>query len=283
MKGQIFKVFSGKYIVDYEHNQYTCMAKGTLKLNREGILVGDFVDFQDGVITKIYPRKNKIVRPSVANVDVVAIVVSPIPKPDYYLIDKVIINALMQGIEPIIIVNKKDIDNGLFTEIVCQYSKVVGKIISASVYDEESVQNIKDELKGKTCVFAGQSAVGKTSLVNVLFGKSLKTGDVSEKILRGKHTTTASEIHRYGEIMVIDSPGFAMIEPEVKSDELQQYYPDFFEYENGCRFRQCAHISEPDCIVKEMVEKGEISLERYNRYVIMYNELKQKEKYDEKN
>lgn len=283
MKGQVYKVFSEKYTVNANGKNYVCTAKGLLKHKKEAILVGDFVEFEDGVILKVCPRKNTIIRPNVSNVDYVAVVVSPIPKPDYYLIDKVILNASLQGITPIIIVNKNDVDDSLYSDVVSQYKNVVKEIYISSIYDKVLIDKLKDKLKGKFCVLAGQSAVGKTSLINVLFNKQMKTGEVSDKILRGKHTTTSSEIHKNDEFLVIDSPGFAVIEPNVKSQDLKEYYPEFLEYFNECRFRGCNHIDEPDCQIKNMVKEERISPKRYERYVQMYKELKLKEKVYERN
>lgn len=283
MKGQVYKVFSEQYTVNVNGDNFICVAKGILKHKKEAVIVGDFVEFEDGVISKVYPRKNTIIRPNVANVDYVAVVVSPIPKPDYFLIDKVILNASLQGVTPIIIVNKNDVDNNLYTEVYSQYKNVVKDIYVSSIFDNHLIEQLKCKLKGRFCVLAGQSAVGKTSLINVLFNKQMKTGDLSDKIARGKHTTTSSEIHKSDEFLIIDSPGFAVIEPNVKSADLKEYYPEFLDYFNNCRFRGCNHIDEPDCEIKNMVEKELISKKRYERYVQMYKELKLKEKVYERN
>ena len=145
----------------------------------------------------------------------------------------------------------------------------------------EGVDDLKEKLKGRLAVLAGQSAAGKTSIINSMFGLELKTGELSEKIQRGKHTTTRSEIFEFGEYKIVDSPGFAVIEAMVNIDELPECYPDYFEVASECKFRGCSHISEPDCKVKELVNSGKFSEDRYRRYVEIYNEIsKRREVYE---
>lgn len=279
MKGQVFKVMADQFDVYLDNgNLLRCKARGILKSKRDmGISVGDYCQVEDGVITKIFDRKNKFIRPNVSNVDVVLIVCAVNPEPDYLLIDKVIINAINKDVEVIIAVNKCDQDSSLFDKINKEYSPLNVKVLKTSTISNYGMDNLKRELKGKTVVFAGQSAVGKTSIVNSIFNLNLKTGDLSEKIVRGKHTTTYSQIFIKDDIKVVDSPGFASIDADLISfEDLKDHYIEYVNLADGCRFRGCNHINEPDCAVKNAVEKGELSLNRYNRYKEIYSELKER-------
>ncbi|MBQ8197550.1 MAG: ribosome small subunit-dependent GTPase A [Clostridia bacterium] len=276
MKGQIYKNLSGKYVVIADKKEYICTSKGTLKRDVGGLLCGDLVEFDGKTISKVYDRKNRFFRPNVANIDAVAILVSPSPKPDFLLIDKLIVNAISQNAEIYLIVNKIDLDDDFYNEIVKEYSQVVTDIIKISALNKQGTETVKHRLSGKLCCFAGQSAVGKTTLINAIFNTEERTGELSKKTERGKHTTTNSQIYENDGVKVIDSPGFAVIEAEVKADELCEYYPEFMKLNGQCKFRQCSHVSEPDCAVKNMVESGKISKTRYERYKQIYLELMEK-------
>ncbi len=260
---------------------YKLGAKGVMRRQNDKVAVGDFVEFDKDVVTKLLPRKNYFPRPNVANIDVVVIVVSPVPKPDYTLVDKLVINALSGGLDIVFAVNKSDVSNDLFEKIKTEYASLDAKFINISATEKSGVADFFEIIQGKLVLFAGQSAVGKTSLVNALFDTNLKTGNISEKIGRGKHTTTASSIHEYNGTRIIDTPGFAVIDAFVKSEDLAEYYPEYYELANGCKFRGCKHISEPDCAVKNAVEQGVLSKKRYDRYLEIYNEILEKEKYNE--
>lgn len=276
MKGQIYKNLSGKYVVYADNNEYICTSKGTLKRGVGGLLCGDVVEFDGKTISKVYERKNRFFRPNVANIDAVTILVSPSPKPDFLLIDKLIVNAISQNTEIYLIVNKIDLNDEFYNEIVKEYSQVVTDIVKISALNKQGIEKVKNLLIGKLCCFAGQSAVGKTTLINALFNTEQRTGELSKKTERGKHTTTYSQIYEKDGIKVIDSPGFAVIEAEVKAEELCEYYPEFIHLNGQCKFRQCSHVSEPDCAVKNMVESGKISKTRYDRYKQIYLELMEK-------
>ena len=279
MKGQVFKVMADQFDVYLENGEiHRLKARGILKSKSDlGISVGDYCQVEDGVITKILDRKNKLIRPNVANVDVVLIVTATFPEPDYFLIDKVIINAINNNVEVVIAVNKVDQGEKVFNDIKNQYAPLNVKILKTSALTNFGIDDLKKELKGKTVVFAGQSAVGKTSIVNSIFNLNLKTGALSEKIVRGKHTTTYSQIFIKDDIKVVDSPGFASIDADLVSyEDLKDFYPEYVNLANDCRFRGCSHISEPDCAVKNAVNSGKLSQERYNRYKEIYNELKER-------
>lgn len=276
MIGQVKKAHTDTFfVVDEKGAQFKVLARGTLK--KEGkIVVGDYVEFDQDRIVKVLDRKNRFIRPSVSNIDAVVIVVSPTPEPDFYLIDKLLLNALSQDLSIIIAVNKTDISDDLYAKIQTEYAESKVKITKISTVTGQGIEELKQELVGKLTLLAGQSAVGKTSLINALFNLNLKTGEVSQKINRGKHTTTYSEIYHFDKIKIIDSPGFCGIDANIQVEELIYFYPQYFELSSKCKFRGCTHITEPDCAVKQAVEKGELSQERYNRYKIIYNEIKER-------
>lgn len=273
MQGQIYKLHSNFYTIKCGDTLYSCGARGVLKIKSDGLCVGDYVEFDGKAIKKVMERKNRFIRPNVANIDAVVIVTSPAPAPDFYLIDKLILNSVKEDVEIIIVVNKTDVDETIVDKIKCEYQALNVKILPISVYENKGVEEIKSLLKDKLSVLAGQSAVGKTSLINLLFNLNNKTGELSDKIVRGKHTTTRSEIFEKDGIKLIDSPGFAVIDADVSIDELPECYPEYLEVSHLCKFRGCTHVNEPQCKVKELVEKGILSKDRYERYVEIYEQV----------
>ncbi len=283
MQGQVYKVHTDSYSVKCEDKIYKCKARGVLKIKSDGISVGDFVEFNQNTIEKVLPRKNRFIRPNVANVDLIVAVVSPEPKPDYYLIDKLYLNAVKENVEFVIVNNKTDLNSELFEYIKKEYSGLGIKFLSVCAKNGQGIDELKSLLNDKLTVLAGQSAAGKTSIINTMFNLELTVGALSQKILRGKHTTTRSEIFESERIKIIDSPGFAVIDAMVTIDELPECYPEYFELSSMCKFRGCKHITEPECKVKEMVDKGVLSLKRYNRYLEIYNEILERRVFYEKN
>ncbi len=281
--GQVYKALSNKFFVKTNNQLVKCDARGLLKIKSDGIITGDFVELENGTISNVKPRQNRLIRPSVSNVDLIVAVLSPQPKPDFYLIDKLLINAIKENIDFCIVLNKNDIESTIYQDVINEYSKLGIKILSVSSTNKQGLNELKELLKGKLSVFAGQSAVGKTSITNAMFNLELKTGEVSEKIERGKHTTTRSEIFEYEGIKVIDSPGFAVIDADVSVDDLPQCYPEYFEVSSECKFRGCSHINEPNCKVKELVNSGVFSKNRYERYIEIYNEIKNRRTIYERN
>ncbi|MBR2385598.1 MAG: ribosome small subunit-dependent GTPase A [Clostridia bacterium] len=217
-----------------------------------------------------------------ANVDCVMIVVANPPEPDLYLFDKLIATAFSSSIPCAMVVNKVDCDLSTTKVIRDNYSNAVDNIFNVSAKTGEGVQELKEFLKGKLVVFSGQSAVGKTSIVNRLFGENRRTGEVSYKTQKGKQTTTVSEITERDGIRVIDTPGFTAMDIDIPEDVFPWSYPEFSHLANECRFTDCRHINEPDCAIKTSVEKGEIFANRYKRYKEIYKEIKEKDKYDKK-
>lgn len=282
MTGRVIKGVASDFLVESGGKEYKCAARGRLKLDGE-ILVGDFVEIEiikgGNVITKVLPRKNALIRPYVANIDVAIIVIAPLPKPDLILVDKIIINSLKNGIEPIIAVNKNDLSDAEFNnEIAADYKNVTGVHV-CSAATGEGIEELFKILSGKVACLAGQSAVGKSSILNAFLGfERFETGELSKKIARGRHTTRKTELIRAGDCWIIDTCGFSMLELEADFDpaELALYYDDYFELGKSCRFKGCTHTAEPDCAVREAAEKGDLSKNRYTRYIELYNYLNEK-------
>ncbi len=282
MIGQVYKVQSDTYIVKCNDELLLCNSRGLVKKRGDGIVVGDFVDVENKVIKSVLQRRNRFIRPSVSNVDNVVLLISPEPKPDYYLIDKVIVNAIKENVNIIFVINKADSQDDLYAEICEEYKDLNIEKLKISAKTGQGVNELKEKIKGELSVLVGQSAVGKTSLVNAMFNLNLKTGELSD-IGRGKHTTTRSEIFEIDQIKVVDSPGFAVIDAEVSSEEFPEYYEEYFNVSNECRFRGCRHIDEPDCKVKQLVNEGVFSKNRYQRYIEIYQDLLKRRKIYEKN
>lgn len=257
------------------------MPLGNLK--KQGrLLVGDNVElkkdeFSDNyVITKVFGRFNEIIRPKVTNIDQILIVISAVPKPDLYLVDKLIVNAHINNISPVLVINKIDlISKEELDEYVTMYENVVDSIVLTSAVNN-NVQTLKEVLKNKTSVFAGQSAVGKSSLINCISPNlNQATNILSKKVERGKHTTRECTIFVLDDnIMIADTPGFSMLELDVKYNELKDYYPEFEDAK--CRYNNCTHTTETGCVIKSKVNAGEINKSRYDRYLEIFKQLKTK-------
>lgn len=224
-----------------------------------------------GYIEEILPRKNQLIRPQVVNVDQVMITMAvKDPKPDLLLIDKLIISAEMADIVPILVINKSDLANEAdMNAIAAQYTPSY-EVLVTSAKEGKGLSEIKKRLRGNTTCFAGQSAVGKSSILNALFvDLGLETGGLSKKTARGKHTTRHAELIRPFRVngMVVDTPGFSLLKNEgIEPAQLSHYYPEMHEYLGGCKFSSCLHIHEPKCAVKQAVADGEINEARYERY-----------------
>lgn len=281
--GQVYSVHTNKYHVKTEDGTLTCNARGLIKFKRDDIVVGDFVEIDGTAISQVFERKNRFIRPNVCNIDLIVAVICPQPKPDLYLIDKLLVNALKEGVEVVLVANKSDIVDREFDKIFSEYKNLGIKTLSVSSATGYNIDELKALLSGKLSVLAGQSAVGKTSIINAMFSLNLKTGELSDKIERGRHTTTRSTIFEYDNVKLVDSPGFAVIDACVMASELQEFYPEYVEVADKCKFRGCVHVNEPDCRVKQLVESGTLSKERYQRYVEIYKELQNRRIKYEKN
>jgi len=241
------------------------------------LFVGDIVDFSDGRINSILERKNLISRPNVANIDVLIIVLSEVPKPDFILLDKLLINCQIENITPIICINKQDIsDRRFIRDILKEYEPVGFEILITSAKTGKGIKRLKKEIKNKLSSFSGQSAVGKTSILNCLDKNlSLETGELSLKTDRGKHTTRTSQIFKISKnTYITDTPGFSKIDLEkIEPNKLKEFYPEYLKNSDKCKFRGCTHINEPDCRIKKMTEAGGLSVDRYYRYLQIYDEI----------
>lgn len=235
------------------------------------------------IITKVMDRRNSIPRPPLANIDKLLILVAPRPEPDLLLVDKLIIYAMINQIEPIIVINKCDIaDKDFVNNISSQYYFLKTFVVSAT--SNKGVDQLKDYISGFLSAVCGQSAVGKSSLLNsIIPGVNLETQGLSRKTDRGKHTTRVNELYISGDIMLADTPGFSSLELNVEHDELSSFYPEFDGLDDQCTYLDCAHVKEDkDCAIIRAVNAGKINKDRYERYCEMYTKLKQlwEKKYD---
>jgi len=287
-KGTIVKGIGGFYYVDTQTGVYECRARGKFRREKVTPLVGDFVEIsildeanKKGSLDVILPRKNELLRPRVANVEQAVIVFAAQSPPiNLDLLDRFIILIEQQSLEVLICINKIDLDiNEDYKKIVATYREAGFRVVEISADKGINVDLLKEELKGRISVFAGPSGVGKSSLINSInAGLNLSTGVLSTKIDRGKHTTRHVELMQLFEnSFIVDSPGFTSLAFEnISTMDLQFYFREFEPYINNCRFTGCSHIKEIECAVKEHVGET-ISQKRYDRYVTIYNELKDNE------
>ena len=247
-------------------------ARGKIKYGKNDILTGDFVEVENGAITRVYPRFSRFTRPNIANVECLVIVICDKPAPDFLILDKLLLSANYADIEYAVVVNKSDISNECYNYIEKEYP-FLRNLFSVSAESGSGIKKLKEFLSGKSVAFAGQSAVGKTSLINKLTGSSFLTGKLSNKSGRGRHTTTYSKILRTELFSIFDTPGFSEIYADVTPFDAPLNFQPYEEYADYCRFGDCTHMDEPDCAVKAAVESGILSADRYARYRIIYNEV----------
>ena len=292
MQGKIIKGIAGFYYVHTgKTGIYECKAKGIFRKEKIKPLVGDNVkiDIIDekehtGNIKEILPRKNTLIRPTVANIDqAVVIFAAAKPKPNFNLLDRFLIMMERQEIPTVICFNKMDLAREEELQKLKEAYETSGyRILFSSAAKEEGISGIREVLQDKTSTVAGPSGVGKSSLINLLAPEAnMETGAISEKIERGRHTTRHAELICIREnTYIVDTPGFSSLSVDSFDKEtLGNYFPEFVEYEDRCRFPGCSHISEPGCGVKEALAEGKISRIRYEDYLEIYNELKDKRKY----
>jgi len=292
LEGRVLCGVGGFYTVLSEDGQrYTLRAQAKLRRQRMTPLVGDMVRFQPGSgeqhgwLEAILPRRNQLIRPPVANIDRIAIVISAgTPEPDLMLVDRMLIFAKMNEIEPLLVINKCDEAGQTALEIEKQYEKTNARVFRTCAANGEGLEELREALRGTVHALGGQSGVGKSTLVNKLYGLNQETGNLSEKIERGKNTTRHCElIPLEGGGGVLDTPGFSLLELKLMDPvELRNLIPEFEEHEGNCRFQPCVHVSEPGCSVRAAVEKGEISKERWERYKALHADMTQRwrERYD---
>ncbi len=284
--GIITKGIGGFYYVDTADGRYECRARGSFRKAGITPLVGDKVAIvadtvsKTGAVDKIYERKNTLLRPPVANVTQMAVVLATAnPKPNLYMIDKLLASAELCEIEIIICVNKTDLDDG--AEICDIYNKVGFCTIPLSAKNNENVDILKNKLRNNITVFAGNSGVGKSSLLNSITGsENFETGEVSEKVERGKHTTRHSELVLLDNGgYIIDTPGFGTLDFSLLDPEnCAELFREFAEFSDLCEFRDCHHTVEKGCSVLEAVEDGRISRTRHESYIRILEEIRNSQK-----
>ncbi len=292
MQGKIIRGIAGFYYVHVpEIGILECKAKGIFRKNKLKPLVGDLVEVsvldeenKKGNIDEVLERKNELIRPAVANIDqAVVIFAVKKPEPNLNLLDRFLIMMQQKEIPCILVFNKSDLATEEEKQKLQECYKNSGcEILFISAKQDQGMEEVKKLLVGKTSTVAGPSGVGKSSLINKLqSGVNMETGSISEKIERGKHTTRHTEFIPIGEdTFIMDTPGFSSLAVfDMEKEDLEQFYPEFDEYRENCRFNGCSHTHEPGCQVKEAIEEGNISKERYENYKLIYEELKNRKKY----
>ena len=286
------KALSGFYTVEREGRLICCRARGKFRHTGQTPLVGDMVRFSEtgageGVVDAILPRRNCFTRPPIANIDQMVIVASrAIPRTDPFLIDRMTAIAVSAGAEVLICLNKADEEAA--GELLEIYTLAGFRAIVTSAVTGEGMEALRDALRGRFSVFTGNSGVGKSSILNALAPELvLPTGDVSQKLGRGKHTTRHVEIFSLPDgAMIADTPGFAAFDLERMelddAEKLQYVFPDLAPYIDGCRFVGCSHIREQGCAVLEAVRDGRIAPSRHKSYVRLYEQLKSVNEWDRK-
>lgn len=292
MQGKIIKGIAGFYYIHAENGQvYECKAKGAFRKQKIKPLVGDMVRIAVldeaehlGNVEEILPRKNELIRPAVANIDMALVIFAAAkPEPNFNLLDRFLCMMEFQNVPVTICFNKTDlVDEEKIEEYRRIYEPTGYRLMSTCTRTGEGVDAVKALLHGKTTTVAGPSGVGKSSLINALQSDvQMQTGVISDKIDRGKHTTRHSEIVPVMEdSYIMDTPGFSSMDvPGFEKEDLWTCFPEFREYEPYCKFQGCSHINEPDCGVKEALAEGKISSVRYENYKLLYEELKHMKKY----
>ena len=285
MTGKIMRGIGSFYTVlcDEDGREYTLRAQKKLRRRDMTPMTGDCVRFtpgqgeEDGWLEEILPRRSMLVRPSVANVDMLMLVVASVPAPDLLLCDKLILRATQGSMTPAICVNKIDLGDGLAQQIEAEYAGTQLRVFSVSAHTGEGVGALREAMRGRVTCLAGQSAVGKSSLLNALFGLSLETGGLSRKTERGRHTTRRAEMMALGGMFVLDTPGFSLLEIEdgMEPEAFAQLYPEYNALSGACRFQPCLHDREPGCAVHAAVDRGELSEARWARYRELLGEVRE--------
>lgn len=286
-EGIILKGYSGFYYVKWNNIIYECSLRGKNRLKKIRFLPGDFVEFESlpnekGVIDELLPRRNELIRPPIANVDQVIIVTSLI-NPDLWLIDRLTVLALWNDVQPIICFNKCDqVNDDIISDLLSIYQKTQFPLVVTSAKKRIGIEELKKILENRISVFAGPSGVGKSSIINAIEpGFQLKTGEISEKLKRGKHTTRHVELLPLSSGgLVADTPGFSslVLPPDIVREDLPFLFPEFEDFRRECKFSICLHKSEPQCSVRQAVSEEKISKSRYDNYLSFLEEVIKQER-----
>ncbi len=287
----IFKTQKDLYHVLYKDKKYLCTARGVMRERSIKPLVGDFVDLtilsdEKGLIEAVVDRKNSLIRPPVANIDQIVLVLTlKSPNLNYMLADKYLLMLEHYGLDVVLVFNKVDLIRDEEKEdLLSIYGKTGHKIIFTSTLTDEGIDDIRDLLTNKISALAGPSGVGKSSILNMISKEeiSVETGSISKKTKRGRHTTRHTELFEiFDQAFILDTPGFSSLDLSFieDADEIKNYYPEFVTYSDGCKFQDCQHINEPICGVKNALEAGKLSKKRYDNYLLIREEILKNRRY----
>ena len=287
VQGMVVKAYGGYFYVQEGDRVWECASRGRFRYEKQEVLVGDRVELlarskNAGVIVKVLPRYSRLTRPPVANVDQTVLVMSLCqPEPNAGLLDRLLIAADINQIDPVICFNKLDICAREDMLLPARYRDLY-PVVLASAVTGAGLDLLRQHMQGRLSVFAGPSGVGKSTILNALIPDlQLKTGDISQKLKRGRHTTRHVELIVLPDGgLVADTPGFSSLDlPEMKPGELAGFFPEMDQFQGLCRFNGCLHDQEPDCVVKEAVANGAIEPSRYRQYIDFLNELKGRRRY----
>ena len=283
LEGLVLKNYNGYYYVQVANAVYTCKVKGKMKQNRFSLATGDRVLLEpgeqgEGMIKQVLPRKNFLLRPTMANLDLfVATFACATPDFSFLLADKLLALAELAQIPALLVLNKEDqAPAGLIEKVRAVYEPIGYEVYTLSAKEGTGVETLRERLKGRVCAFGGPSGVGKSSTINAIDSSvDLRTGAVSEKIGRGKHTTRFAQLLPFDEGYIADTPGFGNLLLEgMEPEQALAAFREFAQYEDGCHFCPCSHTHEPVCGVKEAVASGAIAASRYESYLAMLEEIR---------
>ena len=274
-EGVIVKGVGGLYYARQPDGEvHVLRAKGKFRKQHVTPMVGDRILFtpasgdEHGWVEEILPRDSELIRPPVANIRTVLLVLAPQPEPDYLLIDTLLVMAARQSIRPVLVANKCDLSSEVYESLVREYTPLQVPILRVSAKTGEGLDELRAVMRQGICCFAGQSGVGKSTLLSAATGLELKTGEISRKISRGRHTTRHAELMFQDGYQVLDTPGFSLLELEngIDPQDFAQLYPEYNALAGECRFQPCLHDREPGCAVHAAVDAGRLGAARWLRY-----------------